>query len=69
MNFDKIIRQIAKNNGVSPETVRKEIQEAIKIGKASTDPLVQLNWNRISPTGKEPTIDEFLTYIVSSVIK
>ena len=41
MNFKNIIRQIAKQNGVTPAEVKRDIQEAIRIGMASSDPNVQ----------------------------
>lgn len=47
MNFKNIIRQIAKQNGVTPAEVKKDIREAIRIGMASPDPAVQAHWRRI----------------------
>ena len=46
MNFNNIIRQIAKENGVSPAEVKKDMQEAIRVGMASPDPKVQAEWKR-----------------------
>ena len=65
MKFSKIIKQVAKQNGVTPMAVEREIKEAIRIGMTSSNPLVHARWMLISPSGKEPTIDEFLTYLLT----
>ena len=62
MNFKNIIRQIAKQNGVTPAEVKRDIQEAIRIGMASTDPNVQIHWRRMSP-------NEVLTYLVTATVR
>ena len=67
MNFKNIIRLIAKEHGVTPAEVKKDMQEAIRIGMSSTDPVAQAYWKRIAPTGKEPTIEEFLAFLTSEV--
>lgn len=68
MNFKNIIRQIAKQNGVTPAEVKKDIREAIRIGMASPDPSVQAHWRRMSPTGAEPSINQVLTYLTANVV-
>ena len=67
MKFSKIIKQVAKQNGVTPVEVEREIKEAIRIGMTSSDPLVQARWKLISPSGNPPTVDEFLTYLYSEI--
>ena len=67
MKFSKIIKQVAKQNGVTPMEVEREIKEAIRIGMTSQDPLVQAQWKLISPSGEEPTVDEFLTYLMGNL--
>ena len=69
MKFSKIIKQVAKQNGVTPEEVEKEIKEAIRIGMTSQNPIVQARWKLISPSDKAPTVDEFLTYLTSGFNK
>ena len=68
MNFNNIIRQIAKENGVSPAEVKKDMQEAIRVGMASPDPKVQAEWKRISPSGKEPSVEELLAYLTLKAV-
>ena len=60
MSTKKIIRQIAKNNGVSQQEVISEMRKAIRLGMASTEPQAQAFWKQIAPDGKEPSIDLFL---------
>ena len=68
MNFKNIIRQIAKQNGVTPAEVKKDIREAIRIGMTSPDPAVQAHWRKMSPTGAEPSINQVLAYLVANVV-
>ena len=65
MDFKSIIKKVARKFGVAPEEVEREIKEAIRIGMTSQDPLVQARWKLISPSGKTPTVYEFLTYITN----
>ena len=46
----------------------RDIQEAIRIGMASSDPNVQAHWKRMSPNGSEPTLEEVLTYLISQTV-
>ena len=38
MNLKRIIRQIAKEHGVTPAEVRKDMEEAMRVSMASSDP-------------------------------
>ena len=67
MDYKNIFQLVAKQHGVTPEEVEREIKEAIRIGMTSQDPLVQARWKLIAPNGKEPTVDEFLTYLYSGI--
>lgn len=67
MSTKKIIRQIAKENGVTPKEVETEMREAIRIGMASANPEVQEFWKQVSPDGKEPSLDVFLKFCASMV--
>ena len=69
MDFKNIIRQIAKQNGVTPADVKREIENAIRIGMASSDPIAQAHWRRMSPNGTEPTVNELLKYLLSKTVK
>lgn len=63
----KIIKQIAMQNGVTPEYVEEEMRKAMRAGMASTDPHAQELWKQIAPDGKEPSIDRFLEFVSSRV--
>lgn len=62
MSTRKIIRQVAKNNGVSPKEVERDIKAAIRAAMASENPETQAFWREISPNGKEPSVDRFLKF-------
>ena len=67
MNTKAIIRQIAKENGVTPAEVKRDIKFAIRAAMNSTDPIALEHWKVLSPNGKEPTIEQFLTYVARQV--
>ena len=67
MKTENIIRQIAKAHGVSPAEVKMEIQFAIQEAMKSDDPVARSHWEKISPNGEEPTIEQFLSYIVNQI--
>lgn len=66
MNLKRIIRQIAKENGVTPAEVRKDMEEAMRASMASSDPVAMAHWKNISPDGKEPKLEDFITYIATT---
>lgn len=53
--IDKILKQVAINNGVSVEEVRKEIENAINMGKSNADPLIQRQWEMMGLKDKIAT--------------
>ena len=63
----KIIKQIAMQNGVTPEYVEEEMRKAMRAGMASTDPHAQELWKQIAPDGKEPDLDTFLSLVANRV--
>lgn len=67
MSTNKIIRQIAKENGVTPKEVETELREAIRMGMTSTNPDVQEFWKQVAPDGKEPPLDVFLKFCANMV--
>ena len=68
MNTEQIIRQVAEKNGVTPNEVEREMKKAIKDGMSSTDPMVQAEWKKIAPDGKEVTIEQFLLYMIGQIV-
>jgi len=60
-----IVREIARKNGVPECQVREDIREAMQYGRASHDPVVQARWATFHYSGKEPTVEEFILWMVS----
>ncbi len=69
MSTNKIIRQIAKENGVTPWQVKTEMKKAIREAMTNKNPQVELLWKQIAPDGKEPSIDTFLKFCASEINK
>ena len=63
----KIIKQIAMQNGVTPEFVEEEMRKAMRAGMASTDPHAQELWKQIAPDGKETDLDTFLKFCADRI--
>lgn len=63
MDVDVVIRQIAKMQGVSVETVRMEMEQALETAMRSEDPAVQAYWTQIPHSGEKCTLEEFLLYV------
>ena len=61
----KLIKQVAKQNGVSVNEVRREIAAAIKEGMSSTEPEAVLFWSQFG--GKVPTPEQLITVLLQSV--
>ena len=64
MNTEKMLEVIAKEQNLTPEEVEKEIRMAIREAMQSKDPKALMLWKRISPDGKEPSIERFLHCVV-----
>lgn len=67
MSIRKIIRQIAKQHGVTTKEVIADMNAAIRAGMASRDPEAQIFWRQVAPDGKEPSIDTFLKFCAKRV--
>lgn len=64
MNMEKIYRQIAKNNKVSVEKVKNEMQLAVNAMWKKQTPQAK----KLFPNGK-PTLDEFLITMYKTLEK
>ena len=65
----KILETIARNNNTSAENVRKEMLFAMKMGQSSKDPEVQAKWKSIPRKGADPTLEEFLDYLLKRTLQ
>ena len=59
----KALKNLAKQKGVSEETVRHEIEIAILEAIKSSEPTARAFWMSIPHKGKVPTPEEVITYI------
>ena len=60
----QIFEKIAKENNTTPEEVENEMRFAIREAMKSEDPKAQKLWKKISPDGKEPSIEQFLQFVI-----
>lgn len=68
MSTREILRQIARENGVSVRQVKADIKEAMRAGMSCKTPQAQAFWGDLSPDGKEPSIDAFLKFCTKTMI-
>lgn len=61
----KALKKLAKQKGVSVESVRHEIEIAITEGMKSPEPQAQSFWKYIPCKGRKPTPEEVITCIIN----
>ena len=69
--MDKIKRSlvsVAKQNDVSVDEVKREIQKAIDLGMVNPDPHIQAFWNSIPRAGKHPTPEEVISFFAKEMV-
>ena len=54
---------MAKKDGVSVAQVQREIAAAIRLGRASVDPSVRVEWEKMPNKGKTPTPVALIAYL------
>ena len=62
-----IIRQIARDNHVTEEEVRRDMKEAMDVGRYNPDPAVQTKWAGFEYVGDEPTLEEFILWMAEKI--
>lgn len=62
-----IIKQVARNNGVSEEEIRAEMKAAMMAGWNNPDPNVREMWSRIPCEGEMPTPEELIIWAAIEV--
>lgn len=67
MSLQKVLRIIAKQNGITEAHVRQEIQRALDEGWNSTDERVRTNWRKIPTKYQKPTMEEVVEFIINSI--
>ena len=64
-----IIKQIARENHVSEDQVRADMQEAMESARRNPDPLAQARWRDFRYSGADPTLEEFILWVASMAVK
>ena len=67
MNVKQIILEIAIREHKPPEEIEAAMLSAMREAMASKDPKVQKMWKKLSPHGKEPTLEEFIKYCANKL--
>ncbi|MCL1858660.1 MAG: sporulation initiation factor Spo0A [Oscillospiraceae bacterium] len=68
-NYGKAIKKVAKQNGVSAESVYYEISKVIKAGYNNPDPAVQEYWRKIAPNGEIPSPEKVIEILAKEIKK
>jgi len=63
----QVFEQIAKQEGITADQVRQEIQKLIDDAIKNLNPAVQERWKRIPSKGDTPTPEEIIRYIVNQL--
>ncbi|MFI3201133.1 MAG: sporulation initiation factor Spo0A C-terminal domain-containing protein [Eubacteriales bacterium] len=65
----KILRKVAKQNGVSLKEVKADMQEAINYAynNCPNDGVIEAYQRRVSKKNQIPNVDEFINYIVNDM--
>ncbi len=68
MNTKKIIKEVAKQFGVSEKEVLQEMQTAINVAYENpSDDFVAVRQKRVPCNGSVPTPDEFIKYAAEKI--
>ena len=63
--INRILRKVAKENGVSPAQVKSGIQEAIDLCWNNPDPEIHAKLAAMSATGNCPTVEETILLLAA----
>lgn len=67
INTAKLLEEVAKEYGKTPEEIRAGIEEAIDAAWNNPDPEVHAIWKEMSPRGERPSVEEALLYLSALV--
>ena len=62
--FEQILEQIAAANQTTPGEIRKQMESVMASALRNPDPMVQQMWDSIPRRGVDPTLDEFMEYLI-----
>ena len=63
----RIIREMAKTNGVSEDEIRAEMNKAIEAGMSDPTPTAQAAWKASPFYGSKPSPEEFILWCASQI--
>ena len=69
MNIERILEEIAKENGVTAEEVLRDINFALTAARENQSPDVKEAWANIPSEGETPSAHEVISHIVGLVIQ
>lgn len=61
----EILNELARIHHVRPEDIRKDMEEAMRVGMETQDPNVRMRWQQIPKSGDTLTLEEFLEYLLN----
>lgn len=67
MNLKHIYDKIGKEQGISGQEVKAQIQNAIDLSYASAKGSENEFWSKVSKNGKAPSADDVILYIVNEM--
>jgi len=67
--YSKVIREIAKREGVAPDVIYAEMQKGIEFGYNNLDPAIQEYWRKIIPDGEVPTSEKVIEALAIEIKK
>ena len=62
--FETILQQIASVRSVSSRELREQMQLAMEEALSNPDPAVQAMWASIPTEHPQPTLEEFMDYLI-----
>ena len=65
--MNRIFKEIARKNGVTPKEVEEEIKFAIALAMKDKNPQVQSFWNAVSHSGKIPKPKKIITILSTNL--
>lgn len=66
MRYNKVIKQIAKEYGVSPREAEREMMKSIQQGRENPDPQARAKWIKMFGD-RTPSVEEFINAIAKEV--
>ena len=64
---ERALWQVAKNNDVTVDAVRREIEIAINVAQYNPDPLIQAFWKSVPRKVDKLTVEEAIAFIAGMV--